>query len=298
MSPGLYLVHKPVGVTSFSFVQKAIDEARAARPNHRPRVVHGGTLDPFAEGLLILLVGPATRLFEYLHAVPKVYEATVRWGSETDNGDPTGRVVSEGEASGLTVEKLDAALAAFVGWREQVPPATSNKRVGGERAYVRAHRGEAVELPASRVYLHEARWVSHGLPGESRLRVVVRGGYYVRALVRDLGRAVGCGAHLAGLRREAIGPYSDPEGEEPVARHGRDVLPWLGSRVLSDAEVGELRQGKGIAVGAVSPGEWRAPEGFPGADGVVRGFHLGKLVWVLGVEGEQLLGVAELKGGV
>src|SRR4051794_25178006 len=260
MSPGLYLVHKPVGVTSFSFVQKAIDEARAARPNHRPRVVHGGTLDPFAEGLLILLVGPATRLFEHLHAVPKVYDATVRWGSETDNGDPTGKVVFEGDASGLTAERLEEALAGFAGWREQVPPATSNKRVGGERAYVRAHRGEAVELPASRVYLHEARWVLHGLPGESRLRAVVRGGDYVRALVRDLGRALGCGAHLAGLRREAIGPYVDPgSGGEMAARHGREVLPWVPSRVLSDFEVGELRAGRAIGCGEVVGAEWPLP---------------------------------------
>lgn len=297
MNPGLYLVHKPVGVTSFSFVQKAIDEARAERPNHRPRVVHGGTLDPFAEGLLILLVGPATRLFEYLHTVPKVYEATVRWGVETDNGDPTGKVVFEGDASGVTPERLDEVLSGFVGWREQVPPATSNKRVGGERAYVRAHRGEAVELPASRVYLHEARWVSHSLPGESRLRVVVRGGYYVRALVRDLGRTLGCRAHLAGLRRESIGPYMDPEGGETVVRHGKDVLPWAPSRVLTDFEVGELRQARPIPLGAVTPPDWCVPIGFPDSS-PIRGFHLGKLICLLQVEGEQIKTLAELRGGV
>jgi tRNA pseudouridine55 synthase len=298
MNPGLYLVHKPVGVTSFSFVQKAIDDLRAARPNHRPRVVHGGTLDPFAEGLLILLVGPATRLFEYLHAVPKVYEATVRWGVETDNGDPLGKVTFEGDPSDLTAERLETARGAFVGWHEQVPPATSNKRVGGERAYVRAHRGEAVELPPSRVYLHEAQWVSHALPGESRLRVVVRGGYYVRALVRDLGRALGCGAHLAGLRRVSIGPYVDPAGEEWVERHGRDVLPWAPVRVLSDFEVGELRHGRPIPLGAVTPPDWSVPAGFPDPAAPIRGFHLGKLVCLLQAEGQSLKTLAELRGGV
>ncbi len=164
---------------------------------------------------------------------------------------------------------------------------------------MRAHRGETVALPPSRVYLHEARWVSHALPGESRLRVVVRGGYYVRALVRDLGRALGCGAHLAGLRRTSIGPYEDPGGGgAPVARHGRDVLPWAPSRVLTDYEVGQLRQALPIPRGAETPGDWCVPSGFPDPAAPIRGFHLGKLVYLLQAEGESLKTLAELRGGV
>ncbi len=193
MSPGIHLVHKPEGPTSFSLVQECIESTPAMEGGKRPRVCHGGTLDPFASGLLLILVEPATRLFDHLHAIPKVYEATVRWGIETDNGDPGGEETFTGDASGLNVEQLDAALATFVGWQDQIPHATSAKRIDGERAYLKAHRGETVVMPASRVYLHEARWLGHHLPGESRMRMVVRGGYYVRALARDLGRLLGCG---------------------------------------------------------------------------------------------------------
>ena len=173
-------------------------------------ICHGGTLDPFAEGLLLLLVGPATRLMDFLHPIPKTYEAEVVWGAETDNGDLHGRILREGSPAALTPAALDAALAGFLGFREQVPPAHSNKRVDGERAYVKAHRGEAVELPPSTVYLHAAEWLSHALPRRSRLRLTCKGGYYVRALARDLGRTLGCGAHLGKLRRTAIGPWLDP----------------------------------------------------------------------------------------
>ena len=178
-----------------------IESMPAREGRERPRVCHGGTLDPFASGLLLILVEPATRLFDHLHAIPKVYEATVRWGIETDNGDPGGKVTFTGDASALNAAQLDAALATFVGWHDQIPHATSAKRIDGERAYLKAHRGETVVMPASRVYLHEARWLGHNLPGESRLRMIVRGGYYVRALVRDLGRMLGCGGHLSGLHR-------------------------------------------------------------------------------------------------
>src|SRR4051794_37648920 len=165
MNPGIYLVHKPVGQTSFALVQAFMDDRRKAgiRPDKLP-VCHGGALDPFAEGLVLLLAGDATRLMHLLHPIPKTYLATVRWGVETDNGDPRGRPTAEGDPSRLSPQALDAALKPFLGWRDQVPPATSNKRVGGERAYVRAHRGEHVELPPSRVYLHEARFLSHDLP--------------------------------------------------------------------------------------------------------------------------------------
>jgi tRNA pseudouridine55 synthase len=293
MTPGIYLFHKPVGPTSFSLVRSAMAEAG------RLKVCHGGTLDPFAHGLLLLLVGPATRLFDYLHGVPKVYEGTVRWGVETDNGDLLGKPTFEGDASGLTVERLEEALAGFVGWREQTPPATSAKRVGGERAYVRAHRGEEVVMPPVRVYLHEAHWLGHDLTRrESRLRIVVRGGYYVRALVRDLGRMLGCGAHLTGLHRTAIGPWADPGEGRTVAVHGREIMPWTASRVLSDAEVGELRAGRTIGMGELARPEWEMPGEFVEAGAPVRGFHLVRLVYLLS-EVEGRLGVLrELRGGV
>ena len=108
MQAGIHLLHKPAGPTSFSLVQACLASTGDRRGQRRVRLCHGGTLDPFAEGLLLILVGSATRLFDHLHAVPKVYEATVRWGVETDNGDPLGRPVFEGDPSGV---------ASMDGWK-------------------------------------------------------------------------------------------------------------------------------------------------------------------------------------
>ncbi len=265
MSPGIHLVHKPVGPTSFSLMHDYVQSVRPSSANKPPKICHGGTLDPFACGLLLILVEPANRLFDYLHAIPKVYEATVRWGVETDNGDLLGRTVFAGDPSRLWPTQLDDALATFAGWQDQTPPATSAKRIGGERAYLKVQRGETVVVPPSRVYLHEARWLGHELPHESRLRVSVGGGYYVRALARDLGRLVGCGAHLTGLHRVSIGPWADPGPGRSVELPGRDILPWAPTRALSDQEVGDLRYNRPIPVGGLLPPEWPMPPGFPGA---------------------------------
>ncbi|NTX63511.1 tRNA pseudouridine(55) synthase TruB [Myxococcus sp. CA051A] len=297
MTPGLYSVHKPVGPTSFSVVQSFLEEARAV-PGKRLPICHGGTLDPFAEGLLLVLVGQTTRLFELLHAVPKTYEADVVWGTETDTGDLHGKPVLQGDVARLTPGLLDAALAPFVGWHEQVPPATSAKKVGGEPAYRKAHRGEVVELPPSRVYLHSARWLSHELPRTSRLTLTCRGGYYVRSLARDVGRALGCGAHLSTLRRTAIGPWSDPAPGTRVGSQGRALLPWARVRPLTDLEVGELRRERSIPLSGTLPPDWRLPAGFPDPAAPVRGFHQGRLTFLLREREGALWSDTELRGGL
>ncbi len=227
MKPGLYLVHKPVGPTSFSIV-RAFQQELEASGGRRLAICHGGTLDPFAEGLLLVLVGQATRLFDHLHAIPKVYEAELAWGRETDNGDPTGRVIAEGDPSTLTPEAIEQQASTFLGWHDQVPPTTSAKKIDGEPAYRKVHRGEAVTLPPSRVYLHALRWMNHALPTHSRVELTCRGGYYVRAFARDLGRRLECPAHLSALHRTAIGPWSDP-GRRRQARARR----WTGAAALA-----------------------------------------------------------------
>lgn len=272
-SPGIHLVHKPVGHTSFQLVQAFMEEVRLSglRRDKLP-VSHAGALDPFASGLVLLLAGQATRLMDLIHPAPKTYLATVAWGLETDNGDLLGQPVSRGDPSGLTEAQLDAALQRFTGWHDQVPPAFSNKRVGGERAYEKAHRGEEVVLPPSRVYLHSAELVRHELPGRSTLRLVTGGGYYVRSLARDLGRALGCFAHLQALAREQIGPWRDP-GEGPrVALRGRALFPWCRSRSLSPRELAQLRNGEALEPGAIEAPEWPLPPGYPDPDAPIRGF--------------------------
>jgi len=298
MTPGIHLFHKPVGPTSFSLVQECIRTIHAAHPQHPPSVCHGGTLDPFASGLLLILVEPATQLFDYLHAVPKVYEATVRWGVETENGDPLGNITSTGDTSVLTPARLDEVLGTFVGWREQTPHVTSARRVGGERAYVRARRGEQVQMPAAQVYLHEASWLAHDLPNQSRLRITVRGGYYVRALARDIGRTLRCGAHLGELHRVSIGPWSDPGPGKSGELHGSQILPWAIRRILTDQEVGELRQGRYIPRGKLLPSDWDLPAGFPNPQAPIRGFHKDLLRFLLDTEGDKLRARVTLRGGL
>src|SRR5438552_4236764 len=229
LTPGIYLVHKTAGPTSFSVVQGFMEEVRLSglRRDKLP-VCHGGALDPFAEGLLLLLAGQATRLMDLLHPVPKTYLAEIAWGMETDNGDFLGQMTKSSKSLSLTEQQLEAALPRFLGWQDQVPPATSNKRIDGERAYRKAHRGEEVVLPPSRVYLHSARLLSHDLPRSSILELISGGGYYVRALARDLGRATGAFGHLTKLRRTAIGPWRDPENGRPQVR-GAALYPWCSS---------------------------------------------------------------------
>jgi tRNA pseudouridine55 synthase len=293
MNPGIHLIHKPVGPTSFSAMR---DFATSAQPT--PRVCHGGTLDPFASGLLLILVEPATRLFDHLHAIPKMYDATIRWGTETDNGDPGGKVVSTGDPANLTAAFLQDSLATFIGWHNQVPHATSAKRIGGERAYLKAHRGEAVDMPASRVYLHHARWLNHDLPHQSRLELTVRGGYYIRAMVRDLGRLLGCGAHLSHLHRQSIGPWTDPGEGQTTEIHGREIMPWAMSRSLSDPEIAELRQRREIELGELQPPEWRLPEGFPDSPPPIRGFQNDQFCCLLSQADSRLRLLSALWQGV
>jgi tRNA pseudouridine55 synthase len=277
MRSGLYLVHKPVGATSFAQVLEA---RTVAGPSIR--LCHGGTLDPFAQGLLLLLAGPATRMMDLLHELPKQYVAQVKWGEETDTGDGGGSVVFRGDPTILTAELLDRTLETQMGWKDQVPPATSAKKIDGEPAYRKAHRGESVVLPPSRVYLHAARWRSHRLPFRSELELTCRGGYYVRALARDLGQQLGCGAHLTDLDRVAIGPWTSPSpGREREGRHGSRVVPWLPRTELDESQWQTLRARKAITLKSVQTPEWTLPEKFPDPTPLVAALYRGQLLALL-----------------
>ena len=297
--PGLLLLHKPVGPTSAALVRERA-AAAAARGGPKLPMCHAGTLDPFASGLLVLALGQATRAVDLLHDVPKEYEAEVAWGAETDNGDPLGAVVATGDARGLAPERLEAAIAEHVGWREQVPPLTSAQRVDGEYAYQKAHRGEVFTLPARRVFLHEARWLGHDTErATSRLFLRCGRGYYVRSLARDLGRALGCRAHLGALRRTAIGPWSDPGAGREVAVTGEQLFPWLSARGLDDDEARRVAQGQPLPPGVVTPPAWSVPAGFPQPDGPVRALHRDRLVALLRrADDGSLAPFANLRGGL
>ncbi|MDQ6769051.1 MAG: tRNA pseudouridine(55) synthase TruB [Gemmatimonadota bacterium] len=165
---------------------------------------HLGTLDPFATGLLVLLLGRATRLANFLDMEPKVYEATITFGVETDTDDSTGIVIRTAPAP--AEEAIRAALRSLTGTISQIPPAYSAKSVDGTRAYVAARRGEPLELKPVDVTVHS--WKIRGLAGDTLLATVTcSGGTYIRALARDLGRLTSSAAQLSALRRTRVGSF-------------------------------------------------------------------------------------------
>ena len=196
---GFLNLAKPRGPTSHDIV------TRVRRLTGVRRVGHAGTLDPLAEGVLVLALGPATRLLEYVASGEKVYRATIRLGSTTTTDDAEGDVM---DTRPLTVGRADieAALPQFVGEIAQRPPAFSAVQVGGRRAYDLARRGAAVELPARQVRIARLNILGWQAP-DLTLEVTCGPGTYIRSLARDLGAALGCGAHLAGLIRTRSGGF-------------------------------------------------------------------------------------------
>jgi tRNA pseudouridine55 synthase len=195
---GLLLVDKPAGMTSHDVVQIV------RRAYGEKSIGHLGTLDPFATGLLILLLGRSTRLATFIDTEPKIYEATIRFGAETDTDDCTGTVVREANlpASG----DIDAALPALTGKIMQTPPAYSAKSVDGVRAYDAARQGTALELAPVEVDILE--WKLHRYrENDLDVSITCGTGTYIRALARDLGRATGSAAHLVSLRRTRAGVF-------------------------------------------------------------------------------------------
>lgn len=222
---GLLLVDKPAGMTSHDVVQ------HVRRIYGERSVGHLGTLDPFATGLLVLLLGRATRLATFLDTEPKVYEATIKFGSETDTDDETGTVIrSAGPARESDVR---SAIKSLTGTISQVPPAYSAKSVDGTRAYDAARRGTPLDIPAVDITVHS--WDVRELRGETLSAVITcSGGTYIRALARDLGRLTSSAAHLAALRRTRIGEFDvrDAATLESLSAERVRVRPL---RVVADA---------------------------------------------------------------
>ena len=199
MTSGLLLLDKPVGPTSHDVV------ARVRRAAGLRRVGHAGTLDPLAGGLLLLGLGPAARFLEYLVGLDKTYETTVRLGRATTTYDAEGEVTAERPVD-VTAADVAAALAAFRGpIRQVVPPHSAVKR-DGRPLYESARRGEVIDLPQRDVVIHALNLLAYD-PPLLTLRVACSSGTYIRSLAHDLGAALGCGGHVATLRRTAVGAF-------------------------------------------------------------------------------------------
>ncbi len=220
---GLLLVDKEGGCTSHDVVQKV---RRALR---QKKIGHCGTLDPDATGLLLLTLGRATRLTRFLIRAPKVYAGTMRFGVATDTYDASGRVTAEQPTAGLTLDAVTAAMSQLVGTYEQAPPAYSAKKIAGVRYYELARRGEEVPDTAQEVTVYE--FAPSGAIENDTLRFTLScaSGTYARTLAHETGLRLGCGAHLAALRRLKIGPFS----VDDAVRLGE-----LESRFAAEADLG------------------------------------------------------------
>ena len=187
------------------------------------RVGHLGTLDPFAAGLLVIVVGRATRLAPFAAGWDKGYEGVMRLGTTTTTDDATGAPIATSD-TWRTLERADVeqALARFRGTYEQRPPAYSAVKIDGERAYRRARRGEPVAPAPRRVEVSALELNSFSAP-DIGFRATVSGGTYLRSLARDVGKALGCGAHLAALTRTRVGPYRLAEARAPQAVTPQDL---------------------------------------------------------------------------
>jgi len=197
---GVLVVDKPVGLTSHDVVQ-IIRKGTNIR-----RAGHTGTLDPRASGVLVILIGPAVRLSEYVSASDKRYQAVVRLGTRTDTYDADGRVISTSPVN-ITEQQFEDALKQFIGTIEQVPPPYSAVKIKGRKAYEMAREGEEVDLSPRTIQVYNLE-ILEWAPPEAVIDVYCSSGTYVRSLAHDLGETLGCGAHLVGLRRTKSGRFT------------------------------------------------------------------------------------------
>jgi tRNA pseudouridine55 synthase len=251
---GLLAIDKPAGPTSHDIVA-SIRAATGAR-----RVGHTGTLDPPATGLLLLVLGRATRLARFIPDAPKTYRGLLALGVTTTTDDLAGELVQRHAGPLPDAGAVVAAAALRVGRQMQVPPAFSARQVDGTRLYRAARRGVRLEAPATEVVVERLDLTATGEPNRFAYEMVVSTGTYVRAVVRDLGIALGCGAAVATLRRTAIGPMTvetslAPPAERPALREAArsrmiplDAMPLdlLSVALRSAAEAARFSAGAAV----------------------------------------------------
>jgi tRNA pseudouridine55 synthase len=246
------VVDKPSGPTSH-------DVVAVARRVLGGKVGHTGTLDPMATGVLPLLLGRATRLAQFLGDARKTYEARIRFGWTTDTLDAAGRALGPEVAATVSPDALAAALDRFRGTLLQDPPAYSAKRVGGRRAYDLARADVAVALTPVEVTVHDLALIEV-VDHEAVVTVTASAGFYVRALARDLGDALGCGAHLVALRRTASGLFtlaqaidlgrlvSSSDEARASVRSMADALPDLPAVTCGQSDLVRIQRGRDLAI--------------------------------------------------
>lgn len=250
---GLLIIDKPAGLTSHDVVN------RVRRVLRTKRVGHTGTLDPFATGVMVVLVGQATRLAQFIDKDEKEYEATILFGFETDTGDNTGSPRSDDRSPRpLQPDEVESALSRFRGEIDQVPPMYSAKKIDGKKLYEHARKGVQVARKAQKVTISKLEIIDGSALAAAeptlRIRVACGAGTYVRVLAEDIGRAVGIGAHLTELRRTRSGRFeikdaltiealADHPDAESVLLPMERAVEHLGEFVLPQDRVAKTRNG-------------------------------------------------------
>ena len=260
---GLLVVDKPAGMTSHDVV------GRVRRMVAMKRVGHGGTLDPFATGVLVVAVGRATRVLQFVQGSDKAYHALIALGVETDSADVDGAVVARDEpADWPSRDEVAAALGGFVGMIEQIPPAHSAIKVGGRKLYELARAGQLVNVPSRTVAIYGIELLRYDPPW-LEIGVACGKGTYIRSLARDIGAALGTGAYCHGLRRTRNGPFClgdawslDELAEldlrarwNEVATHPDAALASLPAALLSEEQTRAWYHGRLVALDLVEVGD-------------------------------------------
>jgi tRNA pseudouridine55 synthase len=276
---GVLVVDKPIGLTSHDVVQ-IIRRGTGIR-----RAGHTGTLDPRASGVLVVLIGPAVRLSEYVSASDKRYQATIRLGSSTDTYDSEGTVISRAPVDNITEDRFYEILQTFVGEIEQVPPPYSAVKIKGKKAYELSREGEMPDLEPRKIQVYSLD-ILEWAPPEVVIDVYCSSGTYVRSLANDLGKALGTGAYLIGLRRTKSGrftlrdavplrrlkesfdagdwyryliPAADALGDWPGVELDADMVELVrhGHRIPAEPDMNDdiLKEGKGWARGISQQGD-------------------------------------------
>jgi tRNA pseudouridine55 synthase len=252
---GIFNVNKPLGKTSFSVV------SAVRRLSGERRVGHGGTLDPAASGVLPVCLGQGTRVTEFLLGAPKAYHAEVEFGVATDTDDATGKIISRGDPSGVSRERVLSALDSFRGLVSQTPPMYSAVKQGGKPLYKLARQGIEVKRKSRPRWIYSLE-LKGWQPPLATIEVECGRGTYIRALARDLGQLLGCGAHLKSLLRLRCGPFDIKDAVslpqlEDAFRHGywqRLIYPidfvlshWVAVLVDNGAE-DDIRNGRPLVL--------------------------------------------------
>lgn len=254
---GLLNIYKPRGISSYDVIRHL-----RRGLGRKLKLGHAGTLDPLAEGVLVLCLGPATKLVQVIQAYPKEYLCLARLGATSTTDDAEGEIQQTPAAAAPADEAVRAAVGKFVGAIEQVPPAHSAVKVGGQRAYKIARRGRTPELSAKTVTVHSLEVVGYEYP-HLRLKVRCGSGTYIRALVRDIGRALGVGGYCTELVRTAVGPFAAENAVRIEQIQSGQIQEFLigpgeampaGAKVpITDTQVRELLLGRTIQAPDLPP---------------------------------------------